>query len=53
LSTAKEIAEIIGISTYTVYEWTRLRRIPVIRLTPRTIRYDIDAVLAALKEGGA
>ena len=53
LATSREIAEIIGISIYTVYEWTKLGRIPVIRLTPRTIRYDIDAVLAALQEGAA
>ena len=51
LSTAREIAEILGVSTWTVYSWARSKRIPVIRATPRIVRFDADAVLAAL-EGG-
>lgn len=51
LSTAKEIAEILGVSTWTVYDWSRSGRIPAIRATPRVVRFDADAVLAAL-EGG-
>jgi len=51
LSTAREIAEIVGVSTWTVYNWARSKRIPVIRATERIVRFDADAVLAAL-EGG-
>jgi excisionase family DNA binding protein len=51
LSTAREIAEILGVSTWTVYDWARSGRIPAIRATPRIVRFDADAVLAAL-EGG-
>lgn len=51
LSTAREIAEILGVSTWTVYDWSRSGRIPAIRATPRVVRFDADAVLAAL-EGG-
>jgi predicted site-specific integrase-resolvase len=51
LSTAREIGEIFGVSTWTVYSWARSKRIPVIRATPRIVRFDADAVLAAL-EGG-
>ena len=51
LATAREIAELLGISTWTVYSWARSKRIPVIRATPRIVRFDADAVLAAL-EGG-
>ena len=51
LSTAREIAEIVGVSTWTVYSWARDERIHVIRATPRIVRFDADAVLAAL-EGG-
>jgi excisionase family DNA binding protein len=52
LSTAREIAEILGVSTWTVYDWSRSGRIPAIRATPRVVRFDADAVLAAL-EGGS
>jgi len=51
LATAREIAEIVGVSTWTVYNWARSKRIPVIRATERIVRFDADAVLAAL-EGG-
>jgi excisionase family DNA binding protein len=51
LATAREIAEIVGVSTWTVYSWARSKRIPVIRATDRIVRFDADAVLAAL-EGG-
>ena len=51
LSTAREIAEILGVSTWTVYGWARSNRIPVIRATDRIVRFDVDAVRAAL-EGG-
>jgi excisionase family DNA binding protein len=50
LSTAREITEILGISEWTVYQWAKSGRIPVIRLSRRIVRFDADAVLAALKE---
>jgi excisionase family DNA binding protein len=48
---AREIAELLGVSTWTVYSWTRKGTIPAIRATDRILRFDADAVIAAL-EGG-
>jgi excisionase family DNA binding protein len=53
LFTARELAELLGVSTWTVYAWARSKRIPALRATPRIVRFDGDAVLAALKKGGA
>ena len=53
LATARELAELLGVSTWTVYNWARTKRIPAIRATPRIVRFDADAVLAALSKGGS
>ena len=50
---ARELAEIVHVSPWTVYGWARSRRIPSIRPTPRILRFDLDRVLAVLSKGGA
>lgn len=48
LATAKTVAHRFGVSVETVRAWTRQRRIPCIRPTKGTVRFDLSAVLAAL-----
>lgn len=48
LMTATQVAAWIGVHVGTVRLWARLGRIPVLRLSARTIRYDPEAVRAAL-----
>ena len=38
----------IGVSPETIRSWAREGRIPCIRITPKVIRFDWEAVLAAL-----
>jgi excisionase family DNA binding protein len=52
LYTARELAELIGVSPWTIYSWARKKTIPSLRATDRVLRFDADAVIAAL-EGGA
>jgi excisionase family DNA binding protein len=51
LLTAKEVAHALQVSPRTVLEWHRQGRIPGIQPTGSTVRFDLDAVLAALKDG--
>ena len=51
LLTAKELAAALQVSPRTVLEWHRQGRIPGIQPTGRTVRFNLDAVLAALKGG--
>lgn len=54
LVTAGEVAEILGVTVGTVRRWARAGRIPIIRLSPRVLRFDPEAVLSALAaEAGA
>ena len=46
--TAGQIAEILQVSESTVYRLAHKRRIPSVRLTPRIIRFHLDAVREAL-----
>lgn len=48
---ARELAELFGVSPWTIYAWARKGTIPAIRATDRILRFDADAVIAAL-EGG-
>jgi predicted site-specific integrase-resolvase len=52
LLTAKEIAQELSVSPSTVTEWGRQGKIPRVRISPKVIRYDQDAVLLALSQGG-
>ena len=46
--TAKQLAEILQVSESTVRRLAARRRIPSVRLTPRIIRFHLDAVREAL-----
>jgi excisionase family DNA binding protein len=46
--TAKQLAEILQVSETTVRRMAQRRRIPSVRLTPRIIRFHLDAVREAL-----
>ncbi len=53
LITAGELAAILGVSTHTVRHWARTGRIPCLRVGQKTLRFDRDAVLAAIRDGHA
>lgn len=46
--TAKQLAGILQVSESTVRRLAQRRRIPSVRLTPRIIRFHLDAVREAL-----
>ena len=47
--TAKQLAHILQVSESTVRRLAAKRRIPSVRLTPRIIRFHLDAVREALE----
>ena len=51
LLTAEELAERLAVSARTVITWARSGRIPEVRLSRRTRRFDYADVLQALKAG--
>ena len=44
-----ELAARLGVTPTTIGRWTRLGRIPARQLSPKVVRYDLSAVLAALE----
>ncbi len=46
--TARQIAKVLQVSESTVRRLARKRRIPSVRVTPRIIRFHLDAVRLAL-----
>ena len=46
--TARQLAEVLQVSESTVRKLAREGRIPVVRLTPRLTRYNLQSVLRAL-----
>ena len=46
--TARQLSEILQVSETTIRRLARKRRIPSVRLTPRIIRFHLDAVREAL-----
>jgi predicted site-specific integrase-resolvase len=46
---AVELAEVFRVAPVTVLEWVRKGRIPCIRINRKTLRFDVDRVLAALE----
>lgn len=48
LLTAEELARRLRVSPETVRAWARRGYIPALRLSPKVIRYNAEAVLAAL-----
>lgn len=51
LVTADVVAAVVQVSPRTVLEWHRQGRIPGVQPTGSTVRFDLDEVLAALKDG--
>ena len=47
--TARQLAQILQVSESTVRRLAAKRRIPSVRLTPRIIRFHLDAVREALE----
>ncbi|PWT93639.1 MAG: hypothetical protein C5B55_04170 [Blastocatellia bacterium] len=47
--TARQLAQFLQVSEATVRRLARKRRIPSVRLTPRIIRFHLDAVREALE----
>jgi excisionase family DNA binding protein len=47
--TARQLAEVLQVSESTVRRLASKRRIPSVRLTPRIIRFHLDAVREALE----
>lgn len=48
LVTARELAKRLRVAPETIRGWGRRGCIPTLRLSPKVIRYNPDAVLAAL-----
>ena len=47
--TARQLARVLQVSESTVRRLARKRRIPSVRVTPRIIRFHLDAVREALE----
>ncbi len=54
LVTAGEMADRLRVRPLTLQKWARDGRIPAVRITPKVIRFDPEAVIAALekRQGG-
>ena len=48
LLTAAEMAARLRIKPTTLQEWAREGRVPCIRITPKVIRFDAEAVILSL-----
>lgn len=46
-----QLADRLGVSPSTIRVWVRERRIPCLRANRKVIRFELDAVLRALREG--
>jgi len=44
LVSAKQLAELYGISVKTIFGWTYRKMIPFKRIGPRIIRFDLDEI---------
>lgn len=49
---AKRASEVLSVSLARLYELARLGIIPVVRLGPRQIRFDEDALAEWVRQGG-
>lgn len=48
--TAAELAERLRVRPGTIRAWGREGRIPIVRLSHRVLRFDLNEVLAALRQ---
>ena len=53
LINAKEASEILGVRLPRLYELTRMRVVPFVRIGPKQIRFDPEALAEWSKQGGA
>lgn len=54
LLNVEEVSQLTGLAKGTIYHWISQKRIPVVRLSPRCVRFrrcDLEAWLAGLAEG--
>ncbi len=51
LLTVVELADRLQVRPSTIRSWTRSGRLPVLRLSPKVVRYDLEQVVAALRAG--
>lgn len=49
LLTADEVADRLRVQPSTIRRWTQEKKIPAVRLTPKVVRYEFDAVVDALR----
>lgn len=49
LLTAEQLAERLSVSPSTIKTWSRSGLIPQVRISPKIIRFDPDAVIDALR----
>lgn len=48
LLTAEELARRLRVKPRTIRQWSRSGRIPAIRLSPKVVRYELEAVVNAM-----
>lgn len=51
LVTTRELAVELGVTADTIRGWARSGRIPCLRVGQKTLRFDREAVLAAIRDG--
>ncbi|GIK18460.1 MAG: DNA-binding protein [Leptolyngbya sp. PLA2] len=51
LVTTRELAAVLGVTADTIRGWVRSWRIPCLRVGQKTLRFDREAVLAAIRDG--
>lgn len=51
--TAQQVADTFGVKAGTVRGWVRDKRIPCIRLSQVSVRFDLAEVISALRSGGS
>ena len=50
LLTREQLALKLGVSVRTIVRWEKAKRLPVIRLSERTLRYSLQSVKRALEK---